>query len=392
MLSEERLADNITSGKFDLYGEIVDVNDKTLGDYKITSADNLHGNFKIDKDALRDLPEEIRNNPEAILEYLYRSQMRIKVEEVQIEDGRKQISLSLLDQNPLLSSNQSIDTQYVLCPLEFPALSPISLKYKDDDGTIYEETIEVERVAYSSMTQIKIISKSFRVLRLVMIISDQGKEMNKSSFAFTVVPKAANNIDEVVTAMAFAKGFQKGTVQVNGAILKSPSTTSTDIDLSELENRFSFWKKMRLLEECLSTTFSPAYEPTYEDQALYSELCHCLLSGGDLIYRHPFNEFKVPSEHANTFKGDEWNTKSALSFIEDTELSFWGEKLKLFSVSVLIGFKIISVITNDGSKEMCTIQIDNASNQDFVLIKSYTTSYDVAESFIKATLEDYKDL
>ncbi len=51
MLSEERLADNITSGKFDLYGEIVDINDKTLGDYKITSSYKLMkalGFYKVD--------------------------------------------------------------------------------------------------------------------------------------------------------------------------------------------------------------------------------------------------------------------------------------------------------------------------------------------------------
>ena len=51
MLSEERLADNITSGKFDLYGEIVDINDKTLGDYKITSSYKLMkalGYYKVD--------------------------------------------------------------------------------------------------------------------------------------------------------------------------------------------------------------------------------------------------------------------------------------------------------------------------------------------------------
>lgn len=41
MLSEERLADEITSGKFDLYGQIVDYGDNTLGDYKITSSYKL---------------------------------------------------------------------------------------------------------------------------------------------------------------------------------------------------------------------------------------------------------------------------------------------------------------------------------------------------------------
>lgn len=51
MLSEERLADEITSGKFDLYGQIVDYNDSTLGDYKITSSYKLMkalGYYKVD--------------------------------------------------------------------------------------------------------------------------------------------------------------------------------------------------------------------------------------------------------------------------------------------------------------------------------------------------------
>jgi len=41
ILSEERLKDEITSGKFDLYGEIMDGEDKTLGDYKVTSSYKL---------------------------------------------------------------------------------------------------------------------------------------------------------------------------------------------------------------------------------------------------------------------------------------------------------------------------------------------------------------
>ena len=51
ILSEERLADDITSGKFDLYGQIIDLSDKTLGDYKITSSYKLMralGYYKVD--------------------------------------------------------------------------------------------------------------------------------------------------------------------------------------------------------------------------------------------------------------------------------------------------------------------------------------------------------
>ena len=51
MLSEERLADEVTSGKFDLYGQIIDYSDKTLGDYKITSSYKLMkalGYYKVD--------------------------------------------------------------------------------------------------------------------------------------------------------------------------------------------------------------------------------------------------------------------------------------------------------------------------------------------------------
>ena len=51
ILSEERLADDVTSGKFDLYGQIIDLSDKTLGDYKITSSYKLMralGYYKVD--------------------------------------------------------------------------------------------------------------------------------------------------------------------------------------------------------------------------------------------------------------------------------------------------------------------------------------------------------
>ena len=51
ILSEERLADDITSGKFDLYGQIISYGDNTLGDYKITSSYKLMralGYYKVD--------------------------------------------------------------------------------------------------------------------------------------------------------------------------------------------------------------------------------------------------------------------------------------------------------------------------------------------------------
>ena len=50
MLSEQRLFDNITSGKFDLFGKILD-KENTLGDYKITSSYKLMkalGYYKVD--------------------------------------------------------------------------------------------------------------------------------------------------------------------------------------------------------------------------------------------------------------------------------------------------------------------------------------------------------
>lgn len=51
ILSEERLSDSVTSGKFDLYGQIIGLNDKTLGDYKVTSSYKLMralGYYKVD--------------------------------------------------------------------------------------------------------------------------------------------------------------------------------------------------------------------------------------------------------------------------------------------------------------------------------------------------------
>ena len=51
ILSEERLTDDITSGKFDLYGRIISYGDNTLGDYKITSSYKLMrvlGYYKVD--------------------------------------------------------------------------------------------------------------------------------------------------------------------------------------------------------------------------------------------------------------------------------------------------------------------------------------------------------
>lgn len=51
MLTEIRLKDDITSGKFDLYGEIIDHDDDVLGDIKVTSSYKIMkalGKYKVD--------------------------------------------------------------------------------------------------------------------------------------------------------------------------------------------------------------------------------------------------------------------------------------------------------------------------------------------------------
>ncbi len=51
MLSEIRLKDEITSGKFDLYGQIIDEDDGVLGDIKVTSSYKIMkalGRYKVD--------------------------------------------------------------------------------------------------------------------------------------------------------------------------------------------------------------------------------------------------------------------------------------------------------------------------------------------------------
>jgi len=51
MLTEIRLKDDITSGKFDLYGEILDTDETVLGDLKVTSSYKLMramGKYKVD--------------------------------------------------------------------------------------------------------------------------------------------------------------------------------------------------------------------------------------------------------------------------------------------------------------------------------------------------------
>lgn len=51
MFAEERIKDNVTSGQFDLYGQIIDTSYQTLGDYKVTSSYKLMkalGYYKVD--------------------------------------------------------------------------------------------------------------------------------------------------------------------------------------------------------------------------------------------------------------------------------------------------------------------------------------------------------
>ena len=356
------------------------------GKPEIVAIDDLKGKFEIEEEIIKTFPESVRNNRDLILDYLYRTQRHIEVINVRITDNQAQIPLASLGTDPLLEEKQN-DMRYELFPFPFPELKPITLSYLDDDNT-YTQTINIKRIPDESMSHTKIINSSFNAMKLVFIVPDQGEKDEKSSITFTVMPKCADCVYDIVKAMAFAKGFHSGKVIINGHELNRPSGEKLDIDTSDLNQRLTFWRQLYELESILSITISPKYEATMADKELYSELCWCMINKKPLIYKNPFQEFKVSCNDASVFKSDEWKSKSALSYMEEKTLSFMGNDILIYSVSVLIGFKVVDVIRINEND--CSVQITNADDEDFVLYKTYTVKQEEAELFITEMLRKHE--
>lgn len=331
------------------------------------------GSFSIAPETLNQLPDDIKKSPNLILEYLYRTQKPVEVTSVTVGNEENSIPIEFIDDDYLSPSHRI--GKVILLPTKFPLIEPLKMSVDS-----YELSINVERVPYDNMHSIKIESSSDSVIKLIIICPDNISENNPLKISCTVYPKKANTINEVISALNIYKGYINGKLMINGARIPKPYATKTSISVNEIDKELQVWNSFKKIEEILSIHILPNTDFSLLDQKLFNELSHCLIEKKPLIYIRPFNSFQILTSEKESLSEILREERSAISFIEKNELSFMGNKIVVFSASVLMNFRIKEISdNNDGNS---TVYIEGDPIEEYKLYKYYVTTEEEANTKI----------
>jgi len=362
------------------YVEFIDKNGGKKYKIKATRA-KQSGSFSIAPDTLNQLPDDIKKSPDLILDYLYRTQKPIEVTSVTVGEEENSIPIELINDDILSPSNRI--GKFILLPTKFPLIKPLKMSVDN-----YELVINVERVPYDNMHSIKIESSSDSVIKLIIICPDNISENNPLKISCTVYPKKANTINEVISALNIYKGYINGKLMINGARISKPYATQTSISVNEIDKELQVWNTFEKLEKILSIHILPNTDFSLLDQKLFNELSHCLIEKKPLIYIRPFNSFQILTSEKESLSEILREERSAISFIEKNELSFMGNKIVVFSASVLMNFRIKEISdNNDGNS---TVYIEGDPIEEYKLYKYYVTTEEEANTKIADLMKQSK--
>lgn len=339
------------------------------------------GSFSIAPETLNQLPDDIKKSPNLILDYLYRTQKPVEVTSVKVGNEENSIPIEFIDDDYLSPSHRI--GKVILLPTKFPLIEPLKMSVDS-----YELSINVERVPYDNMHSIKIESSSDSVIKLIIICPDNISENNPLKISCTVYPKKAKTINEVISALNIYKGYINGKLMINGARISKPYATQTSISVNEIDKELQVWNTFEKLEKILSIHILPNTDFSLLDQKLFNELSHCLIEKKPLIYIRPFNSFQILTSEKESLSEILREERSAISFIEKNELSFMGNKIVVFSASVLMNFRIKEISdNNDGNS---TVYIEGDPIEEYKLYKYYVTTEEEANTKIADLMKQSK--
>ena len=326
----------------------------------------LKVNFILDdklKNILKDIPRE------RWLEYFYRTQKPIPVENVRVGDEEKQIPIEQTMQNPLSDSVRV--TECYMCPEPFPDPVPITIKPEDGDAL----TLMIKRQPYESMDEIMFSNVNLPVIKMTIILNET--DARKSKIKYSVIPTKAANVSEAVTALHAFKGLYDGTASINGHKETASRITDEQFDETQITSALDLWTSLEKLEKILSVTFNPAAEFPQEDEFFLSELETTFLEKKCLKWNHPFDHFHVEglSLTAKSMEEIIGKGKMSMKFLEGPiPATLLGAEFELYSETEMSGFIITNIEWDDESRTSGEMYIaDEVNGESWVLSRKYLT-------------------
>ena len=296
-------------------------------------------NINFDRSQISDFPNWALENPNATMEYLYRTQKSIKINSALLKDkSGKTYPLSELNKDPF-SSNEKIVNEYII-PSPFPEGRLVS--FETESGK--KRDIVIQRVPCDSREYVKMSNIDFPALSLNLYIPDVGcKGPGKINISAT--PSKADNVMDAVFSLELLKGYVEGTLKINGKRLGKELPDDPNYNIELMDEKLKYWNLVLSLQEKMGVKFNPQIKMDLNEQRLFEELVLAFVYDQDIEYISPANYFTVNKEAIDdpVFKKTAImeNNGLALSFVNGPEKhKLMGANIKLYTVNLLMGFKI----------------------------------------------------
>ena len=330
--------------------------------------------ISFDGSQIADFPSWAKENPNTIMEYLYRTQRKLKISKAELrgKDG-KLYPISVLQQNPF-SPQERIVEEFIF-PSPFPKGKEVL--FETESGK--QRKITIRRVPCDSREYIKMSNIDFPALNLQTYIPDVGcKKQGKISIAVT--PNKADNVFDAVFSLELLKGYVEGSLKINGNLIGKVLSNDPKYDKNSMNEKLSFWNDIFCLQQKLGVEFNPQIPMDSRELRVCSELATMFIDGKDARYSAPVEFITV---NRNVIEDPEFNKSAikennglAISYINGPErIALMGAEFELYTTELMFGFKIDHV---EKEGEMAKLYLVNFGAEPWKLIKRCSLSREQA--------------
>lgn len=310
---------------------------ETLGHYSIVPWDTNASQVltvHFNKEQLKEFPKWAKENFDALMDYLYRTQKSLLIKDAEIDAAGKKLSLLDFIQDPF--QHQLVTGEKLLIPSPFPEPVPVCFELEDGNSRNYQ----FKRVPFDSRDKSKFQTVNAPEIDMTWIISEKvSKVASSGSIQVSVKPKKASTVEDALFAIRVLKEYYTGTLKICGARLEGKVKTGFT-NFSSIENEVQYWQNLYLLQNLLHVKFSPDADFPEEDMVFYVELVASFLENKSLKYTEPIRFIQISKEALNDldFKNRlmKENEIFMFSFIQGPNLaSLLGAHFDLYVVNVI---------------------------------------------------------
>ena len=321
-------------------------------------------------------------------QYFYRIQKSIPVKNVKVGNDHQLIPLEQTVGNPLNEGKTAI-MDCVIHPSKFP--DPLVMLFECENGD--SVPVSFQQQPFDSLTEIKFSNIDFQALNIEIYIyspltdtDEEGSLTSKghsASVTYSVTPTMADSVSDAVKALHIFGGLFAGTTKVNGQIMVSEDAQK-NFDQEKLEDALAFWTTAQRLEEILKVSFIPGAEFPMDDSRFFAELDTCLIQNKQIVWKHPFDSFRV-----NSFKiADDRISENRIigsdnlcvQFIEGPILAtLLGAEFEIYSQTTMSDMVVTNIQWDNETRQCGEVYISDAPGKTWTLKRLYITK-EVADS------------